>query len=155
MKNIRLGMIVAGVLVVGGTVLVSSTFAGTETSPGLHVIRHTNNGDAIGKVSRNVVPVQAQVGAEDKIVLVAPPGELPIASSKMVTSLKPFAPAEQKQRAVPTKAGKCRQRSRHSASGKSKLSGSLSMMYLVRELRTNCLFPPRRWRRTAGIFSKS
>lgn len=106
MKNIRLGMIVAGVLVVGGTVFVSSTFAGTETTPGLHVIRHSVDGAVTTRVARTVAPVQERIGAEDKIVLVAPPGELPVASSKMVTSLKPMAPAASKQRPVAAKSGK-------------------------------------------------
>ncbi|MDD3145787.1 MAG: hypothetical protein PHD82_00675 [Candidatus Riflebacteria bacterium] len=100
MKNVRLGMIVAGFLVVGGTVFVSSSFAGTDNSTGLQVIRHDGRANASARSVRAVRPVQALTGAEDKVVLVAPPGELPVASSHMVTSLKPVAPATGKKLAA-------------------------------------------------------
>lgn len=93
MKNARLGMIVAGFLVVGGTVFISSTFAGTGSSQGLQVIRHDSGSNAAMTVSKTVRPAQTAVNAENKVVLVAPPSELPSASSRMVTSIAPSAPA--------------------------------------------------------------
>lgn len=104
MKNVRLGMLVAGFLVVGGTVFVSSSFAGTDNSPGLQVIRHDKVAGKTMKTARTVKPVQAANAAEDKIVLVAPPGELTPASSRMVTSLKPIVPTNVKH--AGTAAGK-------------------------------------------------
>lgn len=91
MKNARLGVIVAGFLVVGGTVFISSTFAGTGASNGLQVIRHDNAGNVARHVSTTVKPSQADASADSRVVLVAPPGELPTASSRMVTSIAPAA----------------------------------------------------------------
>ncbi len=102
MKNVRLGMIVAGFIVIGGTVFVSSSFAGTDTSPGLQVIRH--DAKPAVKKARAVKPVQAAETAEGKIVLVAPPGELQPVSSRMVTSLKPMVPAAAARQRVAGKA---------------------------------------------------
>lgn len=116
MKNVRLGMLVAGFLVVGGTVFVSSSFAGTDTSPGLQVVRHDKVAGKTLKTARTVKPVQAANTAEDKIVLVAPPGELPMASSHMVTSLKPIVPTNVKQAGAP--AGKVARTAPAAASAK-------------------------------------
>ncbi|GAB1354179.1 MAG TPA: hypothetical protein PLK28_11910 [Candidatus Rifleibacterium sp.] len=102
MKNVRLGMLVAGFLVVGGTVFVSSSFAGTDNSPGLQVVRHDKVAGKTLKTARTVKPVQAANAAEDKIVLVAPPGELTPASSRMVTSLKPVVPTNVKHAGAAT-----------------------------------------------------
>ncbi len=117
MKNVRLGMIVAGFLVIGGTVFVSSSFAGTDTSPGLQVIKHDGKGKAAVRTVRAVKPVQAAVGAEDKVVLVAPPGELPAVSNRMVTSLKPIMPTATKN-CSPAKAAKTSKVTKVAASAK-------------------------------------
>lgn len=116
MKNVRLGMLVAGFLVVGGTVFVSSSFAGTDNSPGLQVVRHDKVAGKTVKTARTVKPVQAVNSAEDKIVLVAPPGELPMASSRMVTSLKPIVPTNVKH--AGTAAGKVARTAPAAASAK-------------------------------------
>ncbi|HNX75051.1 MAG TPA: hypothetical protein PLM07_07660 [Candidatus Rifleibacterium sp.] len=100
MKNVRLGMLMAGFLVVGGTVFVSSSFAGTDAVAGLQVVRHDAAARPGVKKAKAVRPLLAAEAADAKIVLVAPPGELPPVSNRMVTSLKPMAPAAVKQRPV-------------------------------------------------------
>ncbi|NCB37670.1 MAG: hypothetical protein EOM80_02770 [Erysipelotrichia bacterium] len=91
MKKLRLGMMMAGVFVIGGTVFVSSTFAGTGSVSNLQVVQYGKNGVA-------VAPSQSKSYADNRVILVAPPKELrPAASKKMVTSIKAFAPTEQVQ----------------------------------------------------------
>ncbi|EKD82669.1 MAG: hypothetical protein ACD_39C01157G0001, partial [uncultured bacterium] len=81
----------------GGTMFVSSTFAGTDANATLTVVRHTKAGTARNRVADHVAPVRASGVVDSKVVLVAPPSELTpaAASAKMVTSLKPMAPAAQ------------------------------------------------------------
>ncbi|PKL50454.1 MAG: hypothetical protein CVV42_02870 [Candidatus Riflebacteria bacterium HGW-Riflebacteria-2] len=102
MKNFRLGTFIAGVLVIGGTMFVSSTFAGTENSAALTVVRHTRPVTTARKVVDHAAPVLSSGVVDSKVVLVAPPSELPAnlattmpASAKMVTSTKAFAPPAQ------------------------------------------------------------
>lgn len=104
MKNFRLGTFIAGVLVVGGTLFVSSTFAGTENNAALTVIRHSNVNTGVRPVVKHVVPVRSAGILDSKVVLVAPPSELPLApSAKMVTSTKAFAPGTHATAVVPNK----------------------------------------------------
>lgn len=89
MKSFKTGILAIGAVALGGTFFVSSTFAGTNSRPVLEVIRHSNNNTA-----RQVMPVNARQAAENKVLLVPPPAELPAApSTRMVTSLKPMAPS--------------------------------------------------------------
>lgn len=89
MKSFKTGILAIGAVALGGTFFVSSTFAGTNSRPMLEVIRHSNS-----NTTRQVMPVNARQAAENKVLLVAPPAELPAApSTRMVTSLKPMAPS--------------------------------------------------------------
>lgn len=107
MKNIRLGFIVAGALVIGGTVFVSSTFAGTEPGKGLTVIKHSEQQSVKKRVASRVQPAQEANAAEHKVALVAPPKELDSSpATQMVTSIKPVAPAAQPARNASGKAVK-------------------------------------------------
>jgi hypothetical protein len=95
MKNIKAGLIAVTVMAVGGTIFVSSTFAGPAKKPVLEVIRHPARtvGSSNSNMSR-VRPISSSVEVDQKLLLVPPPAELPQApSSKMVTSVKTFAPA--------------------------------------------------------------
>lgn len=97
MKNLRLGTLIAGALVIGGTMFVSSTFAGTENSGALTVVRHTRPVTAQKRVANHVEHARSTGIVDSKVVLVAPPSELPApaASARMVTSTKAMAPAAQ------------------------------------------------------------
>ncbi|MBU1108780.1 MAG: hypothetical protein KKB51_19040 [Candidatus Riflebacteria bacterium] len=97
MKNFRLGTLIAGMLVVGGTMFVSSTFAGTNaaTNGTLTVIRHNTADNNGSRVVSHAAPARSAGIVDSRVVLVAPPSELPAASAKMVTSTKAFAPAAQ------------------------------------------------------------
>ncbi len=94
MKNYRLGLIAIGICAVGGTFLVSQSFAGQSQNPVLKVVRH---GDANKVSSRTRYNTLARVSpsimpADHKIKLVPPPSELPdIRSRNMVTSINPVA----------------------------------------------------------------
>ncbi|MEW6711820.1 MAG: hypothetical protein AB1403_18500 [Candidatus Riflebacteria bacterium] len=91
MKNLKAGILAVGAVALGGTFFVSSTFADTSSTSVLEVIRHNNNANA---THRKVLPVARAGAAENKVLLVPPPAELPNApSAAMVTSLKPVAPA--------------------------------------------------------------
>jgi len=105
MKNFRLGTFIAGALVVGGTMFVSSTFAGTENNAALTVVRHTKPVTTARRVVDHAAPVHSAGVVDSKVVLVAPPSELPAnsaatmaASAKMVASTKAFAPPAQTAR---------------------------------------------------------
>jgi hypothetical protein len=102
MKNYRLGTLIAGALVVGGTMFVSSTFAGTENNAALTVIRHNKPVTSVKRVVDHAAPVHSAGVVDSKVVLVAPPSELPVnaattmtASANMVASTKAFAPPAQ------------------------------------------------------------
>ncbi len=101
MKNYRLGTFIAGALVVGGTMFVSSTFAGTDNNAALTVVRHNRPVTTVKRVAEHAAPVRSAGVVDSKVVLVAPPSELPAnaaaktASANMVTSTKTFAPPAQ------------------------------------------------------------
>jgi len=102
MKNFRLGTFIAGALVIGGTMFVSSTFAGTENNAALTVVRHNRPVTAARRVADHAAPVRSAGVVDSKVVLVAPPSELPpnaaaarTASANMVTSTRAFAPPAQ------------------------------------------------------------
>lgn len=93
MKNFRLGTFIAGALVIGGTMFVSSTFAGTDNNAALTVIRHNNTNAGVKAVVEHAAVHRSAGVIDNKVVLIAPPSELPLApSTKMVTSTKAFAP---------------------------------------------------------------
>ena len=102
MNNFRLGTFIAGALVIGGTMFVSSTFAGTENNAALTVVRHTKPVTAAKRVVDHATFQHSAGVVDSKVVLVAPPSELPTraastqtASARMVTSTKAFVPAAQ------------------------------------------------------------
>jgi len=101
MNKVRVGALVAGVLVVGGGIFMSSTFAGSErnTTESLTVTRHAQGNEIQRRVIQRVQP-EMQVHQPPEVVsrnveLMAPPVELksaPSPSSSMVTSIQPMAP---------------------------------------------------------------
>jgi hypothetical protein len=94
MKNVRFGMLMAGVFMVGGTVFVSSTFAGTEPEKKLSATRQTAEALMPKKrVVAKVEPVQEAGAVKHEVALEAPPKNLPgAASARMVTSIGPVVP---------------------------------------------------------------
>ncbi|GAB4273934.1 MAG: hypothetical protein Kow0029_13940 [Candidatus Rifleibacteriota bacterium] len=95
MKKIRAGLFVVGAMALGGSILVSSTFADQTSTSVLEVIRHpaVNSGRA-ETFSRAVRPATSKAASEKKLTLVPPPAELPSAPShRMVSSVKAFAPS--------------------------------------------------------------
>lgn len=94
MKIVRAGLFALGAVALGGSIFISSTFAGQST-PGLEVIRHSPGNSRNSAISvRKVLPVSSRVEANQKLMLIPPPAELPSApSNRMVTSTKAFAPS--------------------------------------------------------------
>jgi hypothetical protein len=97
MKAVKLALMATGVIALGSSLFVSSTFAGQKSSAKLKVIRHGSNEKEM--ITRKtdfgrVQTAEASARADQRIVLVPPPSELPeVASAKMVTSIKGHAPA--------------------------------------------------------------
>lgn len=97
MKIVKAGILAVTAVALGGTLFVSSTFAGPAAAPRLEVIRHAADGSVVNKVR----PVSCVSDVESKIRLVPPPAELPnVPSRKMVTSLKPVVPPAQTRTTV-------------------------------------------------------
>jgi len=100
MNKFRVSALVAGVLVVGGGIFISSTFAGSEknSTESLTVVRHTPGEHVQRRVTQRAKPVMrtsAVAPAERNLELMAPPVELKTVtspSSEMVVSVQPMAP---------------------------------------------------------------
>lgn len=109
MNKFRVGALVAGVVVVGGGIFISSTFAGSEknTTESLMVVRHAPGDQVQRRVIQRARPemrATAVAAAERNIELMAPPVELktvPSPSSEMVVSVQPMAPVARVVNAPP------------------------------------------------------
>jgi hypothetical protein len=134
MKVFKTGFLLLGAMVLGGSIFVNSTFAGPTSGQVLKVVEHSS--DSVKDINlAKVKPVEASSKADQKLLLVPPPKELPSAPShQMVTSTRPFAPARQvraaKTNRVPVKK-QVRQASAPSPAQKAKPENLFSYVRLL------------------------
>ncbi|MGM0598758.1 MAG: hypothetical protein ACQETH_02965 [Candidatus Rifleibacteriota bacterium] len=103
MKFFKAGFLLFGAMVLGGAIFATSTFAGPNSGQVLKVVRHSTESTENINLAR-VKPVEATSEANQKLLLVPPPKELPSAPShQMVTSTRAFAPSKQVKSVKPNK----------------------------------------------------